>query len=166
LKKHGYSVYIPASRSQKGVDLIINKNATNNMARVQVKASRSYKGKGEKSHINYLWFRNFEGRYKKGDVDFYILFGLYPQPSIEKGVNSKNIWKSIFLCFNETEMFEFLAGVKTKGGRRDSFFGFSFDSAKKIHATKNEKIDVSGFLLEKKIGELKFFLDNGVQNEK
>ena len=165
LKKHGYSIYIPASRQQKGVDLIINKNATNNIARVQIKASRSYKGK--KPYSNYLWFNNFEGRYKRGDVDFYILFGLYSQPGIEKGINSKNTWKSIFLCFNEAEMIKFLGGVKTKEGRRDAFFDFGFDSAKKIYATRYEKEkDVSDFLLEKKIGELKFFLDKGVQNEK
>jgi hypothetical protein len=154
------SVYIPTSRQQKGIDLIINKNSTNIIARVQIKASRSYKEENKK-YSNYLWFNNFEGRYKEGNADFYILFGLYPLPSFKKDVDSECYWRSVFLCFNEKEMFKFLKGAKTKReGKRDTFFGFGFDSAKKIYATRYEKeTDVSGFLLENKIDALKTFLD-------
>jgi len=161
LKKYGYSIYIPDNRRQKAVDLIINKDGTGKIARVQIKASRSYEGGKNSSQKYHLWFNNFEGRYKKGDVDFYILFGIYPQLDSKK-VDSKDIWKHVFLCFNGEEMLKFLAGVKTKKeSKRDRFFGFGFNSAEKIYTEryKTKGIDVSGFLLEKKTKELIAFLD-------
>lgn len=41
-KSDGYSVYIPTSRQQKGVDFIVHNSKSNKFARVQVKSSRSY----------------------------------------------------------------------------------------------------------------------------
>jgi len=158
LKPHGYSVYIPTSRQQKGVDLIINKNGTNKIARVQVKGSRTYKG--VKNYEHYIWFVNFDKKYKKGDVDFYIFFCIYPQYNRKNSIDSKKHWKTLFLCFKEDEMFEFLKNAKTKKeGKRDSAFGFSFDSPKKIYATRygKEGKDVSEFLLEKQIDKIKSF---------
>jgi len=157
LKKHGYSIYIPASRQQKGVDLIIHKNGTKKIARIQVKASRSYK---DTSYKNFLLFGNFEGKYKKGDVDFYILFGLYSQYNPGAKVNSKKCYKHVFLCFAETEMSQFLAKIKTKKGTKDIFFGFGFNSEKEILLKRPDLgTNYSNFLLKDRIETLKSFFE-------
>ena len=41
-KKKGYSVFIPASRQQKGVDFLILNSESNAVLKIQVKGSRAY----------------------------------------------------------------------------------------------------------------------------
>ncbi|MDR2555573.1 MAG: hypothetical protein LBC64_09125, partial [Fibromonadaceae bacterium] len=105
-------------------------------------------------YAHYLWFNNFEGRCKEGDADFYIFFGLYSQYSPRKNIDSGH-YEPVFLCFKEREMLRFLAGARTKKGKRDSFFSFGFDSPEIIYETRREeKPNVSEFLLERQINKI------------
>ncbi len=167
-KSEGNSYYIPTSRQQKGIDFIIHNNKSNKLIRVQVKSSRSYVDKPKKlksgkfKDIKYkyhLWFNNFLEKYNVNNADYYILFGLYPIYQQSKNIKSKSIfWKSIILCFSEKEIFDLLKKVKTKKEKKiDKFFGFGFNVEKNIFGTRGfeEDIDMSNFLLEAKLDELK-----------
>ena len=107
----------------------------------------------------HLWFNNFLERYEINNADYYILFGLYPVYQSSKNIKSKSVfWKSLILCFSEKEMIELLEKVKTKREKKaDKFFGFGFNMDNEIFGTRGfeEDINLSDFLLENKLKELK-----------
>ncbi len=158
-KKDGYSVYIPTSRQQKGVDLIIHNSKKNKFLRVQVKSSRSYvntsKRKKENNYRYHLWFNNFINRFRLGEADIYLLFGLFPQYDSKYQIKSKNkFWSSVLLIFTDSEMEDLLRSIKTKKEQKtDSFFGFGFDSSDSIYGVRGfvEPTDCSKFLLHNRI---------------
>lgn len=157
-KSNGYSVYIPTSRQQKGVDFIVHNSKSNKFARVQVKSSRSYTD--SKDGLHYLWFNNFIEKYQPGNADFYILFGLYPAYTNKSGIKRGKFWKPITLCFQEEDMFNFLKKVKTKKEKKpDRFFAFGFQSPSKIFCSRGpDEYNVSDHLLENQIDDIKKFL--------
>lgn len=162
--KGGYSYYIPTSRQQKGIDFIIHNHNKNVFLRVQVKSSRSYVGvsgerkRGGKLYKYNFWFNNFIDKYRSGNADYYILFGLYPEYSVGKNIKSKKVfWKNIMLCFSEEEMFEYLSTIKkTRNGKMDRFFAISFDDISEIFASRGfqNNPNLSKFLLKNKLIEL------------
>lgn len=166
-KAEGYSVYIPTSRQQKGIDFIVHNYKTNKILRVQVKSSRSYvhetpKREGTKRRKFGLWFNNFITRYDKGNSDYYALFGMYPVFDEGKSVKQKSkFWKPIILCFNEKEMFALLNKARTKREKKiDKFFGFEFDKGSQIFTGRGfaEETDLSNYLLDKQISNMKKLL--------
>ena len=71
-KTDGYSVYVPVSRQQKGIDFIVHNYKTNKILRFQVKSSRAYinepkemnNGKIKAPKYKYgLWLNNFIERF-------------------------------------------------------------------------------------------------------
>lgn len=162
--KGGYSFYVPTSRQQKGIDFIIHNSQNNTFLRFQVKSSRSYvhepglKKRGGRIYQNNFWFNSFFERYKDGNADYYILFGLYPEYKIGKNIRSKKVfWKNLILCFSEQEMFECLRTIKlTKKNKMDPFFGVSFDYVDEIFATRGFQgnPNLSKYLLKNKLNEL------------
>lgn len=166
-KKDNYSILVPTSRQQKGLDFLVLNTRRNKSLRVQVKSSRSWNGKdnlsvkaknkGNKFLVNF-WFNNFIDRYNKDDIDYFVLFGIYPDYQVGNKVTSKDkVWKNIILVFNKTEMYRLLKEAKTKKeGKKDLFFGLGFDSVKEIYTTRgfNERKLVNDHLLKNKIPEM------------
>jgi hypothetical protein len=147
----------------KGVDFLVHNSTTKNILTFQVKSSRAYidnpriLNNGEVRTGNYkyyLWLNNFVERYERGNADYYIIYGIYP---IYKGkVSEKNkCWKSIYLCYSEDEIFNFLKRVRSKSGKIQPFFGYGFNNDKQIFATRGLHEDASQFLLKNKIEEIK-----------
>jgi len=137
----GYSVFIPASRSEKGVDLILAKRGTNKteVLSFQVKASRTYSKRPpiretkDRRFAHTTWFKRFE---IPKQADYFILFGLYPpEQSASKRV-SKSWWKSMCLVFSNDEMTRLMGSIKTKGGKPESSFYFEFDNANEVFLTR------------------------------
>jgi hypothetical protein len=169
-KSDGNSVYIPASRQQKGIDFIVHNFKTNRLLRFQVKSSRTYRNEEKElkngqiklpKYINNLWFNNFIDKYEKGRCDYYILFGLYPGYSPEKNIKSK-FWKSILLCYNENEMLELLKKIKTKKEEKtDRFFSYGFNTGNEIFNERGLKEDINAtdHLLKNKIPKIKLDLE-------
>lgn len=165
-KKEGYSVYIPTTRQQKGIDLIIHNYKTNKYLRVQVKSSRSYihsSDRKKSGDFRYnLWFNNFLSRYELGLADVYLLFGIYPMYDTKYKVKSKNkFWSNIILMFDDEEMYTLLSGVITKKEKKpDKFFGFGFDSSTSIFGVRGfEKItDFSKNILKNRLNDIKTYL--------
>jgi hypothetical protein len=159
LKRKNCSIYIPVSRQQKGIDFIIHKNGTKNIARIQVKASRTYKGKQNSEYLYYLWFLNFIKKYKKNTADFYIIYGAYCEPNTRKRITSKKkIWNDLFLCFTDKEMYSFLKGIKMRTSNKpDKFFGIGFNSSNDIYLSR-------GFHYLKNKNISKYILDNRIKD--
>ena len=159
-KKKGYSIFIPTSRQQKGIDFIIMNCNNNKILKVQCKSSRSYshdEKKVEKNKKYSLWFNNFIKRYKKGVADIYLLFGLYPEYTVQHNIKTKNkIWKSIILVFEDKEMDVILSNVKTKNGKIDKFFGVEFDDDSSVYGSRgfNDTHEFARYLLKNKINSL------------
>ena len=161
-KSDGFSVYIPVSRQQKGIDFIIHNYITNKILRFQVKSSRTYiheakelkNGEIKKPKYKYhLWLNNFIEKYEKGHCDYYILFGLYPIYSSDKNIKS-DFWKSVLLCYSEDEMFELLEKIKTKKEQKiDRFFSYGFNSGNEIYNERglSEVINATEHLLKNKL---------------
>lgn len=109
--------------------------------------------------MHNFWFNNFIERYDEGNADYYIFFGLYPIYHQKKNIKSKSaFWKSVILCFSEKEIINLLKKIKTRREKKtDKFFGFGFETGSKIYGTRGfeKSIDLSKFLLENKLAELK-----------
>ena len=127
-KKEGYALFIPVSRQQKGIDLLLYNQKSGKKLAIQVKASRAYPHDPEKSERQYgIWFKNFFDKCKTDNADYYIIYGLYPMH--KKTVSSKDCWKEILLLYSKAQMIKYLDRVRlvNSPNERDSFFGFEFD---------------------------------------
>ena len=163
-KNDGFSVFIPVSRQQKGIDFVIVNTKNGKTLRVQEKGSRSYnatdiprRSKNEQFKYNF-WFTNFVQRFVQGQADIYLLFGLYPVYTATKGVKSRSeIWKPMVLAFEDLEMKELLDQVKTKKEKKtDRFFGISCNDPHSAYGMRGfqSKVDLSHHLLANKASDL------------
>jgi hypothetical protein len=164
----GYSLYAPVSRQQPGVDLLIarRRNKMIGVASIQVKSSRTYLNPTTtartKKRFRYdTFFKNFEC---PAEADFFCLVSLYP--ALNKGQRRRlgTWWSPQILLFSQMEMQRFLRSVRTKGGRRDSFFGFGFNQAGEAVQTRGDSkgrcLDFSKHLLSRHIEELCRFISS------
>jgi len=162
--RHGYSIFVPVSRTEKGIDLLLSRRSESRLSSVtfQVKASRTYLGdavvtKSGKRKFRYsTWFKRFD---VPQQADFVVLFGTYaPEPSRRKHV-SPGWWRSLVLVFSQIEMHNFMAGVMTKSGKPDKMFGFGFDHEGEAFLTRGEQAreprDLSAHLFSRKVDEIK-----------
>lgn len=162
-KKDGFSVWVPVSRQQKGIDFIILNSANGKVLRCQVKGSRPYvrssSDKSKHDAFNYtFWFSNFYDRYERGVADVYILFGLYPVYGVTKNIKSRSaFWSSFVFAFTDEEMGRLLDSIRTKGGqKRDKFFYVSFNDPSEAIITRgrNDRPNISHHLLGNRVLEL------------
>jgi hypothetical protein len=167
-KKEGYSVFIPVSRQEKGIDLAIlkkNVKGESRVATIQVKASRTYipeppKRENTKRFQYYTWFNRFE---VSQGTDFFLLFGLYaPDAGQTKKVTS-TWYRDCTLLLTYPEMKKFIDNCLTVKGTTDKMFGFGFDSPKQIFQTRGDKKrrfrNFSDYLLEQRIDDIKKYLN-------
>jgi hypothetical protein len=164
-KRKGYSISIPLSRQQKGFDLLVYSSQSGKVARVQIKASRSYPGKPAKREStnprfqNNLWFNNF--KCEPNTADFYVLLGLFSKTDLDRGLKKKKWIGRKMLIFTEKEMQTFLKSIRTKAGKRDRFFAFGFDSdSERVFLTRGTTSPkpFDKFLVERRLAALKRFL--------
>lgn len=134
-KGEGYSVCVPVSRQQKGMDLLVHSLRTSRSATVQVKSSRAYVGRQSKRDpfaevfdFN-LWFKSLDP--STTGSDFYAFIGIYPKPSIIRhpllhSREAKKWWAHIILLLPASEVSKLMRGIRRSG---ESFFyvGFNVD---------------------------------------
>ncbi len=163
-KSEGFSVFIPASRQEKGIDLAVIRKTTRGKAHVitiQIKASRTYTPEPPKRDTTqryrfYTWFNRFE---VPEEADFFLLFGMYaPDPAKTTKVGA-DWYKDCTLLFTFQEMRDFMSSCLTVGGKHDKMFGFGFDDEKKVVQTRGDKNrqfkDFTSYLLANRIALLK-----------
>jgi hypothetical protein len=155
-KKEGYSLLIPLSHQEKGVDLAILKKlgGAHRTLTLQIKASRAYSGRLPKRESTklfqfYTWFRRFD---VPEDADFILLFGMYaPDTGRTRPVTPK-WYRDCTLLFTRDEMREFMESCRTVGGQPDQMFGFGFDEPTKVFLTRGDQKrglkDYSSYLLD------------------
>jgi len=157
--KKGYSLYAPISRQQPGVDLLIARrhNQRIGVASIQVKSSRTYfkatpKTRAKDSFRCGTRFNNFECPL---GADFFCLVWFYPSKDKAQHRKFRTWWAPQILLFSRPEMRKFLRSVRTVGGKRDPFFGFSFDHAGEAIQTrgdsKRRQRDFSSHLLSRRL---------------
>lgn len=143
-KKDNFSVLVPTSRQEKGIDLALVKKRGNGRSRValiQVKSSRTYLPEPPKRETtirfqNYTWFNRFE---PSPHADFFLLMGLYPQdPGRTKRVG-KSWYQTCMLLFTYPEMKDFIDNCLKVEGGPDGKFGFGFDSIARIVQTRGDQ---------------------------
>ena len=144
------SVFVPASRHEKGIDLILYRHeessGRNFTTTVQVKSSRVYHIKESDRVKNNdcrfaLWFPRFKPSPR---ADFFVLTAQYPQfPKTtyltqgRRGNSSASVcWNNLFLLFSHDEMVQFLNRVKNKSGRPDQYFGLVFNTPSAIYTQR------------------------------
>jgi hypothetical protein len=188
-KRDGFSIYVPASRQEKGVDFLLHYSNNNSCLRFQVKSSRSYINNNQHSlksmpspilgeapasaiYKYNFWFNNFINRYRPNQADFYVLFGLYPVYAIDKSIDSKkSFWSSLILCLADEEIKELLEQIKTKKEKKqDRFFGIGFNSPKVIYGTRgfSPHKNMTHHLLDQQVQSIKNSLTTnlGVQTDR
>ncbi|MCX7048687.1 MAG: hypothetical protein NTX50_24765 [Candidatus Sumerlaeota bacterium] len=163
-RKDGYSVFVPLSRQEKGIDLAVlhrGRNGKSKTVTIQVKASRTYlppppKKKDTNRFHFYTWFNRFD---VPEQADFIILVGIYP-PSRKKTTRMSAEWyDNCSLLFTRKEMRAFIAKCKTVSGQSDRMYGFGFNDMSKIILTRGD-MNRSGrnyadHLLERSIEKIK-----------
>ena len=166
-KRDGFSIYVPASRQEKDVDFLVHDSIHNKSLRFQVKGSRSYvrddQGSIDKGRLKYtFWFNNFRKKYSPGNAEFYVLFGLYPDYSLDTSINSRRqSWRPLILCIPDIEMGALLDSVKTKKKKEpDRFFYVAFNSPNQVYGTRGfvTRRDLSEYLLDRQIPGIKMKL--------
>ena len=162
-RKDGYSVLVPLSRQEEGIDLaVLHRGATGvaSTVTIQVKASRTYIHAPPKrqSTVRFrfnTWFNRFN---VPNQADYIILFGMYA-PDLGKTTKVSASWyKDCSLIFTRQEMQEFMADCKTVGGKPDRMFGFGFNDPSEIILNRGDMNrsgkDYSMHLLEHRITQL------------
>lgn len=172
-KGDGFSIYVPTSRQEKGVDFLVYNSQYRKSLRFQVKGSRSYVEDDPRSLAkgNFrfcLWFNNFRKRYTAGETDYYVLFGLYPEYAVDKAIHARrSFWRTLILCFLDGEMKELLDSVLTKRERKpDRFFYVEFDSPGKVCGTRGfldfpDGRGLTPYLLKNRLERIKADLTSG-----
>jgi len=157
-KRDGFSIFVPTSRQEKGIDLLILNTENKKSATVQVKSSRVYTPTKASEFDYYMWLNNFKDGMKNRRADYYMIIGLYPVYSTEGKISSKNkFWKEIILCYTEREMIDFLNKIKTKQGKPEKFFGYGFTAKEDVFVTRGlpKNLNVNEHLLQSKIEKIK-----------
>ncbi len=165
-RANGYSLYIPVSRQQPGVDLVLARRRGRRvrMACIQIKSSRTYSNRGAttrvRRHFRYnTWFNNFDC---PPQADFVCLVALYPAVDAAQKRELGTWWSPQILVFTKAEMRRFLQSVRTLGGKRDAMFGFGFDRPGHAFQTRGDSKrryrDFSKFLLSGRLPLLREFL--------
>lgn len=163
-RKDGYSVLVPLSRQEKGIDLaVLHRKASgaSTTITIQVKASRTYlhAPPKRKDTIRFrfnTWFNRFD---VPELADYVILFGMYA-PDLGKTTKVSATWyNDCSLIFTRDEMRQFMANCKTVRGTPDRMFGFGFNDMSRIVLNRGDmnrsQHDYSTHLLEHRIAELK-----------
>ncbi|MBI1823356.1 MAG: hypothetical protein HYR80_04505 [Nitrospirae bacterium] len=168
-KKNGYSVLIPLSRQEKGIDLAVLKKEKvrkTHVVTLQIKASRTYrpdppKRKETKRFSYHTWFNRFN---VPKEVDFFLLVGIYAPDSGRTKRVTKRWYRDCTLLFNNGEMRAFIKNCLTVKGKPDKMFGFGFDNPSQVFQVRGDKHresrDFSDHLLDKRIGEIKKLLSS------
>jgi hypothetical protein len=164
-RKDGYSILVPLSRQEKGIDLAVLHRRGNELSKtttIQVKASRAYPSEPTKrtKAVKFqfeTWFNRFDVPER---ADFVILFSMYaPDPGRTARAPAK-WYKDCSLLFTNEEMRKFMANCKTVGGKPDRMFQFGFnDDLSRVIQTrgdmKRSRRDFTKYLLDLKYTELK-----------
>jgi hypothetical protein len=160
----GYSVFVPASRTEKGVDLVLTRRSegVTKVVTFQIKSSRTYAGTVPKRKVkqrryqHYTWLNSFA---VPEQADFVVLFGLYPPDERAGHKTDRSWWQSHVLVFSHKEAAALLSKVKTRGGKPDRMFGFGFDSSDQAYLTRGsetgEHVDYSAHVFPRQIGHIR-----------
>jgi len=163
LKKGGDSIAFPASRQNKGWDLLVFREKTGRAARIQVKSSRGYAGLPPRAFRDrlqvplnhYLWFNRFDA--DRSLADFYILIGVYESPTARAN-DQMEAYRRLYLMFTAGEMRRFMSPVGHS-------FDFAFDAGSPQCIIRSKGAETrfnecyEGFGLDARIGDLAAFLN-------
>jgi hypothetical protein len=167
-KSKHYSVLVPASRQEKGIDLALvckRPGSKSRVALLQVKASRTYpheapKLESTKRYRFGTWFNRFD---PSPDADFFLLLGMYPPDTARTKPVNAAWYRHWTLLFTLAEMRRLMSSCRTVGGTPDRMFGFDFDTEARIVQTRGDQkrlqLDYTDHLLGNRVDLLKTFLD-------
>lgn len=163
-KSEGFSVLVPASRQEKGIDLAVVRKRINGRSSVitlQIKSSRTYAQAAPKRTATerfrfHTWFNRFD---VPREADFFLLFGMYaPDASQTKRIGPE-WYRDCTLLFTQEEMRAFMSSCLTVGGTPDKMFGFGFSDATRVVQTRGDRDrglkDFTGWLLDSRAHLLK-----------
>lgn len=163
----GYSVFVPVSRTEKGIDSVLTRRSdgVTKVVTFQIKSSRTYAGTAPKRQVkhrryqHYTWLNRFD---VPEQADFVVLFGLYAPDERAGHKTNPSWWQSHVLVFSQKEAVTLLANVKTRGGKPDRMFGFGFDSSDQAYLTRGsetgEHVDYSAHLFTRQISHIRLAL--------
>ncbi len=160
------SIFIPTSRQEKGIDLLIYsfENNKNCISSVQVKQSRTYyesrviEVDNQKVPVTgYLWFNRFK---VPENADWIILTGtrvIHPQSWNTESINDVS-WDPIMLAFKKEEMCDFMKNVKQRkdNAKDDKMFGFWYDEGGNIYQTRGcaNNRNMNNYLINNRIADI------------
>jgi len=168
-KSQNFSVLVPASRQEKGIDLaLVHKRpgSCSSVALIQVKASRTYSPEPPKRQTTqrfrfYTWFNRFE---PSPEADFFLLFGVYAPDSARTKPVTTAWYRDCTLLFTLAEMQDLMSSCLTVGGKPDGKFGFGFDDERKIVQTRGDQhrcyTEFTSRLLANRVALLRSHLDD------
>lgn len=162
-KDAAYSLMIPMSRQEKGIDLAIMKRTPkgSRCATFQVKASRTWISAGDRTvrprtgQRIFRYTMRFDNFRLPENADFFLLSGMFaPDPHRTKRVEA-SWYRDCTLLLTAEEMRDFLGNCRTRGGSVDRMFYFSFDNPNEVFQTRGIQDgthkDFSEFVLDRRL---------------
>lgn len=142
-RRQGFSLFVPTSRQEAGVDLILTRRTAGQRRSVafQVKGSRPYLAGESKRKTSRLfaydsWFKKFV---VPKQAEWFLLIAFYPGQNGAKRGKPESVWKHVTLAFTKAEMRQFIRRVKCRSGKPDRFFGFSFSESARVFQSRGDK---------------------------
>lgn len=168
-KSKHFSVLVPASRQEKGIDLALVRKrpgGTSRVALLQVKASRTYSPEPPKRETTrhfrfHTWFNTFE---PSDHADFFLLMGMYAPDAAQTKRVGPQWYRDVTLLFTYADMKKFIDECITKGNKPEKMFGFGFNDDSEVIQTrgdaKRKYRDFTEHLLVKQLSILKQHLED------
>jgi hypothetical protein len=166
-KSKNFSVLVPASRQERGIDLALvhtSPGGSSRVALLQVKASRTYSPEPPKRQTThhfrfYTWFNTFK---PSDHADFFLLMGMYAPDSAQTKRVGSRWYRDVTLLLTYVEMKKFIDNCRTVGDQPDGKFGFGFNDERQIFQTRGDSLrkytDFTDCLLDKRFEMLKTHL--------
>jgi len=135
-KRQGYSIYLPLSRQEKGVDLLVTRRARGKSRTVtlQVKYSRNWEDKRRNATFPFIMSFNVFDVSER--ADFFVLTTLFPGYT-RPGTGAKRTrWLPLILVFTRREMSRLISSLRTRSGRPEHRFYFSFTPPGHVFLTR------------------------------
>lgn len=163
-KSEGFSVFIPLSRQEKAIDLVLVRKRPSGKTKAltfQVKASRTWTPVARKNpRTEKLAYRTWHKAFTVHDeADYYVLCGVYfGSRNLDKPRVSRDI-RNIRLLFTNEEMKQFLQSLRTVSGNTETMFSFGFDDPTKVVLKRGipdqKDKDFTKYLFERRISSLR-----------
>ena len=163
-RSKNYSVFIPTSSNEKGVDLLLYNDNTKSLITIQVKSARPFFGEREydednsKNKIVSSCHYRFPVYYNRTQADWHVFVCYAFNERFIASKKKKDRWDSVMFLFSKKEIDDCFCELKDSKGNREKYFEISIDDNENAYITrgygKKTAKPINSHLIDKKYKEI------------